>query len=193
MGLGGIDSVRQIHHIAGVFFIVLTLQHILAVFTGITFFKWPPSMLITFKDSRDALHNVRYYMGLLDSPAMCGRYTYKEKFVYWLILLGGIQMIFTGLFLWFPVDMTKYISGQIIPVSKIIHTNNAMLIFILIAVWHIYDNVLNPEVFPLNKSIFTGYIKKSSMEQEHPLELKELMEAGDEEEPGPHPDNETSR
>ena len=193
IGLGGIDSVRQIHHIAGVFFTVLTLQHILAVFIGIIFFKWPPSMLITFKDSRDALHNVRYYMGLLDSPAMCGRYTYKEKFVYWLILLGGIQMIFTGLFLWFPVDMTRYISGQIIPVSKIIHTNNAMLIFLLIAVWHIYDNVLNPEVFPLNKSMLTGYIKKSSMELEHPLELKELMEAGDEEEPELHSDHEKNR
>ena len=98
-------------------------------------------------------------------------------------------MIFTGLFLWFPVDMTKYISGQIIPVSKIIHTNNAMLIFILIAVWHIFDNVLNPEVFPLNKSIFTGYLKKSRMELEHPLELKELMEAGDEDGTEPHPDN----
>jgi len=193
IGLGGIDSVRHIHHIAGGFFVVLTVQHILVVFTGIIFCKWPPSMLVTYKDVLDALHNVRYYMGLLDSPAMCGRYTYKEKFVYWLILLVGIQMIFTGLFLWFPVGMTKYISGQIIPVSKIIHANDAMLIFLLIAVWHIYDNVLNPEVFPLNKSIFTGYIKKRRMEEGYPLELKELTGAGNEEAPEPGPDPETGR
>jgi formate dehydrogenase gamma subunit len=192
-GLGGIDSVRHIHHIAGVFFAVLAAQHILVVFIGIIFCKWQPSMLITLKDAHDALHNVRYYMGLLDSPVKCGRYIYKEKFAYWLILLGGIQMTFTGLFLWFPVDMTKYISGEIIPVSKIIHTNDAMLIFLLIAVWHIYDNVLNPEVFPLNKSIFTGYIKKRCMEKEHPLELKELMSAGDEEELQSHSDHETGK
>ena len=150
-------------------------------------------MLITLKDTHDVLHNVRYYMGLLDSPVMCGRYTYKEKFAYWLILLGGIQMIFTGLFLWFPVDMTKYISGQIIPVSKIIHTNDAMLIFLLIAVWHIYDNVLNPEAFPVNKSIFTGYINKRRMEKEHLLELKELIGAGDEEELLAHSDHEAGK
>jgi len=191
MGLGGIDSVRQIHHIAGVCFAVLIAQHILVMLTGIIFFRWPPSMLITFKDARDAMHNVRYDMGLLDSPAMCGRYTYKEKFVYWLILLGGIQMIFTGFFLWFPVGVTQFISGQIIPVSKIIHTNNAMLIFILITVWHIYDNVLNPEVFPVNKSIFTGYITKRRMEQEHPLALKELMGAGYEEGQESHSEQKT--
>ncbi len=180
IALGGIDNVRYFHHIAGVFFAVLTLLHILVVFIGIIFRQWAPAMLITFKDVQDALYNVRYYMGLLDRPAMCGRYTYKEKFLYWLVLLGGIQMIITGLFLWFPVAMTKNISGQIIPVSKIIHTNEAMLIFLLVAIWHIYDNVLNPEVFPINKSIFTGYIKKSRMEQEHPLELKQLREDGDE-------------
>jgi cytochrome b subunit of formate dehydrogenase len=116
-------------------------------------------------------------MGVVDSPARCGRYIYKEKFIYWLILLGGIQMIVTGIVLWFPVAMTKYTPGQIIPVSKIIHTNEAMLIFLVIVVWHIYDSVLNPEVFPINESIFTGYIKKSRMQQEHPLELIQHMEA----------------
>jgi cytochrome b subunit of formate dehydrogenase len=112
---------------------------------------------------------------------MCGRYTYKEKFVYWLILLGGIQMIFTGFVLWFPVGVTAHVSGQIIPISKIIHTNEAMLIFLLIVVWHIYDSVFDPDVFPLNKSIFTGYIEKKQMQRTHQLELMHLMEAGDEE------------
>jgi cytochrome b subunit of formate dehydrogenase len=174
MALGGIDSVRQIHHAAGVCFAVLILQHVVVAFIGIIFNRWSPSMLITFKDAQDALQNVRYYMGILDHNARCGRYTYKEKFVYWLILLGGIQMIFTGLFLWFPVEMTQHISGQIIPISKIIHSNDAMLILVLIAVWHIYDNVMNPDVFPVNKSIFTGYITRRRMEKEHPLELKEI-------------------
>ena len=126
--LGGIDNVRYFHHITGMLFAFLTAQHIIVVFAGIIFGKWAPSMLITIKDTRDALHNVRYYMGLLDRPAMCGRYTYKEKFLYWLVLLGGVQMIFTGLFLLYPVAMTQNISGEIIPVSKIIHTNEAMLI-----------------------------------------------------------------
>lgn len=133
-------------------------------------------MLITLKDAHDALHNVRYYLGMADRPAMCGRYSYKEKFIYWLTLLGGIQMIITGSILWFPVVATKYLPGQFIPASKAVHTNEAMLIFILIAIWHIYDSMFSPDVFPLDRSIFTGYIQKRRMEREHPLEPAQLME-----------------
>lgn len=181
VALGGIDQTRSLHHIAGVLFTLLTVQHILAAFVGVVFLRWQASMLIAFGDAHNALHNVRYYLGLAEQPAICGRYTYKEKFVYWLILLGGMQMIFTGFVLWFPVGVTTYISGQIIPISKIIHTNEAMLIFLLIVVWHIYDSVFDPDVFPLNKSIFTGYIEKKLMRRTHQLELMQLTEAGDEE------------
>lgn len=186
--LGGIDSTRLIHHITGAIFTIFIIQHILTAFIGIAFKRWEPSMLISLKDIHDALHNVRYYIGLVDRPAMCGRYTYKQKFVYWLVLLGGGQMILTGIVLWFPVAVTKYFSGQIVPFSKVIHTNEAMLIFLLITLWHIYDSVLNPNIFPLDKSIFTWHIKKSRIMEEHPLELMQSMEPSDEEANGPHPE-----
>lgn len=179
ISLGGIYNMRLLHHITGVLFTVLAVQHILVNFAGAIFRQWEPSMLITYKDAHDALHNVRYYLGLVDQPAMCGRYTYKEKFFYWLIFLGGIQMIMTGFVLWFPVAVTKYLPGQVIPASKVVHTNEAMLMFLLMAMWHIYDSVFSPDVFPLNKGIFTGYIKKRQMLQEHPLELAHLTEEGD--------------
>ena len=181
LALGGIDNARLVHHVAGMLFTVLTVQHILVNFVGIVFRQWEPSMLITFKDAHDALHNVRYYLGIVDQPAMCGRYNYKGKFIYWLVLIGGIQMIITGLLLWFHVTATKYLPGQFIPASKVVHTNEAMLIFLLIAIWHIYDSIFSPDAFPLYKSIFTGYIKKRRMKQEHPLELVQLMEADEEE------------
>ncbi len=160
IALGGIDSARFLHHVAGVLFTALGAQHILVNFAGAALLQWEPSMLITFKDVQDALHNVRYYLGLAGRPAQCGRYSYKEKFIYWLILLGGIQQIATGFILWFPVAATKYLPGQFIPAAKAVHTNEAMLIFLLMAIWHIYDSMFSPEVFPLNKSIFTGYGEK---------------------------------
>ncbi len=169
IALGGIDSARFLHHVAGVLFTVLALQHILANFTGIVFQQGEPSMLITVKDAQDALHNVRYYLGLADRPATHGRYSYKEKFIYWLILLSGVQQIITGLILWFPVAATKYLPGQFIPAAKAVHTNEAMLIFLLMAIWHIYDSMFSPEVFPLNKSIFTGYAERRQGEQERNL------------------------
>jgi len=165
IALGGIDSVRYIHHVAGLLFTALALQHVVVNFAGVLFLQQEPSMLITFKDVQDSLHNVRYYLGLADQPATCGRYSYKEKFIYWLILLGGSQQIITGFILWFPVATTKYLPGQFIPASKVVHTNDAMLIFLLTAIWHIYDSMFSPDVFPLNKSIFTGYAEKRRMEQ----------------------------
>lgn len=180
IGLGGVDHVRSLHHIAGVLFTILAALHIFIAVAGISFRQWEPSMLITFKDAFDALYNVRYYLGLTDKPAKCGRYTYKEKFVYWLVLPGGVQMIVTGFILWFPVAVTKYLPGQFIPVSKTIHTNEAMLIFLLTAIWHIYDSIFSPDVFPLDKSIFTGYISKRRLTQEHPLEAEQLHDTGNE-------------
>jgi len=169
---GGIDNTRIIHHLAGVLFTILTVQHVIMNFAGTMFLQWRPSMLITFKDVHDAVHNVRYYLGLVKEPAQCGRYTYKEKCIYWLVLTGAVQMILTGFVLWFPVAVTKYIHGQVIPIAKTIHSSEAMLMFLLIATWHIYDSILNPDVFPLNKSIFTGYMGKNQMMRLHPLELE---------------------
>jgi len=169
--LGGINNVRFFHHAAGVLFTALILQHILVAFAGVVLLRWQPSMLITFKDATDAMHNFRYYIGLVSSPAMCGRYTYKEKFIYWLSLLGGIQMVVTGIILWFPVAATKYFPGQFIPASKAVHSNEAMMIILLIVIWHIYNSIFSPEVFPFDKSIFTGYIKRGRMGKEHPAEL----------------------
>ncbi len=157
---GGIDNMRVIHHIAGGLFALLTVQHVLVNFAGVMFFGWQPSMLITLRDARDAFYNVRYDLGLGDRPVPDARYSYKEKGIYWLLLMGACQMVITGFVLWFPVFATTYLPGIFIPLSKTIHTSEAMLIFLLVVTWHIYDSMLNPEVFPLDSSIFTGYSKK---------------------------------
>ncbi len=179
IALGGIDSVRWLHHAGGIVLGLLAAQHILVNLVGILFLRWEPSMLVTLKDPQDALQNMRYYLGLTDTPARCGRFTYKEKWIYWLVLLGSIQMAVTGLVLWMPVVAAKYFPGQLIPASKVIHSNEAMLIFLLVVIWHIYDSVLSPDVFPLNRSIFSGYTTKKKMLQRHPLELGQVIETGE--------------
>ncbi len=157
--LGGIDNLRFIHHFAGCLFAALAVQHVFVNFAGIMFYGWQPSMLITVRDARDAFYNVKYDLGLDDKPVRISRYSYKEKAIYWLVLMGGCQMIITGFVLWFPVLATVYLPGILIPLSKTIHTSEAMLIFLLVVTWHIYDSALSPEVFPLNTSIFTGRAK----------------------------------
>jgi formate dehydrogenase subunit gamma len=38
-----------------------------------------------------------------------------------------------------------------------------------------YHAHLNPEVFPMNMTIFTGKISKKRMIEEHPLEYEQIM------------------
>ncbi len=170
---GGIDTVRFTHRLAGVLFILALFAHMLAGIIGITVKKWQPTMVITKKDFTDLVHNIRYYIGMENSPALGDRYTYKQKFEYWGILTGGLLMMSSGFILWFPVLVTHVLPGEIIPTAKVLHTNEALVIFSIIAIWHIYNSLFSPEVFPLDTSIFTGYISRARMLREHPVELAE--------------------
>jgi len=172
--MGGIDNVRLIHRGAGVLFSLGVAVHILIATFGLIVKQWQPSMVITKNDFRNAVHNIRYYLGNEQYPAPGGRYSYTQKFEYWGILTGGLLMIATGAVLWNPLFFTRFMSGEIIPAAKVLHTNEAMVVFVIIVLWHIYNAIFSPEVFPLNMSIFTGSISRERMIYEHILELARI-------------------
>ncbi|NIS74114.1 MAG: cytochrome C [Deltaproteobacteria bacterium] len=172
--MGGIDNVRFIHRFAGLIFCIELILHLLIAVMGVTFKQWQPTMFITKKDFADAKHNMRYYFGFENHPARCDRFDYMEKFEYWTILTGGLLMILTGLILWFPALVARFLPGEIIPSAKALHSNEATLIFLLNAVWHIYNSIFSPDVFPLDTSIFTGHISRERMVREHPIELAQM-------------------
>jgi formate dehydrogenase gamma subunit len=174
--LGGIDAVRLIHRFTGVIFSLGVCAHVVTAAVGIVYKQWQPSMVITKKDFSDVVHNIKYYIGLENSPTRGGRYTYKQKFEYWGIFTGVLLMILTGAILWFPAVVTKFMPGEIIPAAKVLHTNEALVVFLIIAIWHIYNAIFSPEVFPLDTSMFTGYISKERMLREHPDELTQMEE-----------------
>ncbi len=179
--LGGIDNIRFFHRLTGVLFSLAVVAHVVAGIVGIVARKWQPSMVITKKDFTDVVHNIRYYLGLENLPAIGHRYTYKQKFEYWGILTSAFVMVFTGAILWFPVQITHVLPGEVIPAAKVMHANQALLVFLIIAIWHIYSAIFSPEVFPLDTSIITGYLSRERMLLEHPLELAERESTGVEE------------
>ena len=177
MNLGGIDNTRLIHRYTGLLLGYLTFQHILIASYGVIAKKWMPFMVINIKDFTDAIDNLKYYFGITDSPARCDRYDYKQKFEYWGVIIGGILMALTGLTLWFPTKvfhLIPFLPGQIIPAAKALHTNEALLAFLVIVIWHVYNSVFSPDVFPLDTAIFTGKISKERMIHEHPIEYERL-------------------
>lgn len=174
INLGGIDSVRLIHRYTGLLFSLLVVSHIAIASIGLIVRKWQATMVINKKDFTDAIDNLKYYFGVTDHPARCDRYDYKQKFEYWGVVVGGILMIVTGLILWFPTVIVKYLPGEFIPAAKAAHTNEALLAFLVIVTWHLYNSIFSPEVFPLDTSIFSGKISVERMKHEHPLEYERI-------------------
>lgn len=172
--LGGIDRVRLIHRFTGLLCLLGVAVHVGAAIYGIVRKRWQPSMVITRMDFSNLIHNLRYYLGVENLPARDDRYTYKQKFEYWGILTGIILMIGSGLILWFPVLVARVLPGELIPTAKVLHTNEAMVILLIISIWHIYNALFSPEVFPLDTSIFTGSLTRERMLKEHRLELAAL-------------------
>lgn len=172
--LGGVDNVRLIHRYTGLLFTLEIFLNVTVGFLGVMRSRWGASMFVTRKDFQDAVHNIRYYFGLEERAAACDRYDYMEKFEYWTILFGGFLMIGTGAVLWMPTLVTRVLPGEVIPTAKALHSNEALLIFLINAIWHIYNSIFSPEVFPLDTSIFTGYISRARMVREHPLELARI-------------------
>ena len=176
MHMGGIDNVRIIHRYTGILFALAFAAHVLSAIVGLVVKQWQPSMVITKNDFLNAVHNIRYYLGNEPHPAPGGKYSYTQKFEYWGILTGGFLMILSGVVLWKPLLITSFISGEIIPAAKVLHTNEALVVFLIIALWHVYNAVFSPEVFPLNMSIFTGSISRERMIHEHIRELAAIEE-----------------
>lgn len=176
---GGVDTARDIHHYAGAALAALLLLHLVTAALGVILRKWRPSMLISPQDLRDAVHNIRYYLGQTSSPAACDRYDYKQKFTYWLVLTGGLIMVLTGFILWFPVAAARQLPGEAIALAASMHSHQALVVFLLVAVWHVYDAIFSPEIFPLDTSIFTGHTTRARMRRLHPRELERLEQVSE--------------
>ena len=172
--LGGVDAMRLIHRASGILFALLIIVHIALGIYGIIKKRWPAAMMVNMNDFLNAMENMRYYFGITNHPALCDRYDYKQKFEYWGVIAGGFLMISTGLVLWFPVIIARFLPGEIIPAAKAAHSNEALLAFLVIVTWHIYNSIFSPEVFPLDTAIFTGKISRERMVHEHPLELARI-------------------
>lgn len=172
--LGGIDLTRKIHHVAGFALAALSVLHFAAGMALLLSRELPFTMMPTRKDFEDVLQQLRFYLGTSPTEPLYDRYTYKEKFEYWGLVAGNMVMVVTGAILSFPIQVTVWLPGVLVPAAKMAHSNEGLMAFLVITIWHIFNVHLNPDAFPFDPAIFTGRITRERYEHEHPLELARL-------------------
>ncbi len=170
---GGIQSTRQVHHVAAFVMMWVSVYHVISVLYRLYVLRVPWSMLPLIEDLQHLYQDVRYYLGLRKHRAYYGRYNYAEKLEYLAVVWGTIIMGLTGFMMWNPITTTRYLPGEAIPAAKAAHGAEAVLAVLAILIWHSY----HVHIKRFNKSMFTGKISREEMEEEHPAEL-EALESG---------------
>lgn len=171
--LGGIDSFRQVHHVAAFVFGAQSLYHVAAFIDEAFVRRRISKMFPAWSDVTDAIQMIKFNLGLALHHPRFDRYNFEEKAEYWALVWGTIAMGATGLMQWFPVQLTAVFPGWIIPAARALHRWEAILAVLAILTWHFYHSVIKT----LNLSIFTGNMTIEQMKEEHPLELAYLEQA----------------
>ncbi len=173
--LGGLDKARWLHRLAGMVFAVHASLHIAVFILGLMRHKMRWSLLPTIQDLRDALGTLRYYFGLRPDAPELPKFDYRQKFEYLGMVLGGLVMVATGLILLYPTTLAAWLPGSLIPAAFVAHSNEAMLALLVLVVWHVYGSHLSPEVFPMDTSVFTGFLRKDELRERHTKEFRRLF------------------
>ena len=180
---GGIEVIRGIHHFAAYLIILVCIYHLIYLFYSTLILKrpFPIKMIPNRQDGTIIFHEISYFLGLRKDRPKFDRFNWREKFDYWAIFWGMPIIGFSGFILMYPVLVTKYLPGWVVPAALIAHSDEAMLALIWIFIVHVYFNHFTPGSFPLNKSIFTGKVSIERYRKDHPIEYEKLRENREEE------------
>ncbi len=181
LSIGGLEVGRVIHRAAGVILIGVFVFHVLELLwkwkgSGYKWSAW--TMLPTRQDVADFIAESKSYMGGQGEVPTYGRFHFREKLDYFAEYWGIPLMAITGLILWFPVYFGNVLPPIAIPIAFIAHSYEAVLAFIAILTWHLYNSYFNPNHFALSQPWNIGLLSHDDMHHKHPLEIRSVLQNG---------------
>jgi len=176
--LGSSETIRRIgHRIAAVIMIVLGIYHVCYAVLTREGRQGLKDFLPKKKDVLDLVKNLSYYLGRASAKPRIGRFGYAEKAEYWAVVWGTMIMGVTGLMVWFKVEAFSFLPRWFIDVALAIHFYEAILATAAIVVWHFYQVIFDPDVYPLNWALVDGKVSEEHFKEEHSLAYEKMMDA----------------
>src|SRR5512146_649742 len=172
---GGINNSTIVHRIGALMLVYFMVHHLLYTILSRDGRRDFVLLLPMPKDIRDAVQNIRFFLGKVKEKPRFGRFSYIEKFDYWAVYWGCIIMIGSGTFLWGESIALKYFPKFVLDIAHEMHSDEALLATLAIVVWHFYNVHFNPERFPGTLMWWHGQISEHEIKEEHPLEYEEIM------------------
>ncbi len=181
--VGGFGAILFFHKLCALALTIAFLIHVKDIFTrafmnrerGI--FWGPNSMVANWKDAKDLVAHMRWFVGLGPRPEF-DRYAYWEKFDYWAVFWGMIVIGFSGYAMWFAPFFAHFLPGWALNAVLVIHSEEGLLAILFIFSIHFVNTHLRPDSFPLDMVIFTGMESEKEFKHKRPLEYERLAAAG---------------
>ena len=158
---------RLAHRIAAVIMMGIGLYHLGYMFFTKEGRQGLKDFWLRFSDLRDAMSAFGYGLGKRKDKPQFGRFSYAEKIEYWAMVWGTIVMGVTGLMIWYFVEVATWIPRWWIDVATTIHYYEAILATLAIIVWHFYQVIFDPDIYPMNWSWYDGKMSAEHYEEEH--------------------------
>ncbi len=182
-GVGGFGAILFFHKLCAVVLTIAFLVHVKDLFTrafinrekGI--FWGPTSMVANWKDAKDLVGHLRWFVGLGPKPKF-DRYAYWEKFDYWAVFWGMVVIGFSGYAMWFAPFFAHFLPGCALNAVLVIHSEEGLLAILFIFSTHFVNTHLRPDSFPIDMVVFTGVESEEEFELKRPLEYQRLKAAG---------------
>jgi formate dehydrogenase gamma subunit len=174
--LGGEFLRRIIHRVAAVVMLLVGTYHILYLAFSKEGRLWVKDMFPQLKDLKDVLGNFAYYLGVSKAKPKIARFGYAEKAEYWAVVWGTIIMGLTGLMIWLKIGVFGFLPRWWIEIALTVHFYEAVLATLAIIVWHFYQVIFDPDVYPVNFAFIDGRVSEESYKEEHALAYEQMKE-----------------
>jgi formate dehydrogenase gamma subunit len=183
--LGGSEFLRRIiHRVAAVVMLLVGIYHVLYLGLSKEGRLWVRDMFPKIKDVKDVLGNLGYYFGVRGEKPKIARFGYAEKAEYWAVVWGTIIMGLTGLMIWFKIGVFGFLPRWWIEIALAVHFYEAVLATLAIIVWHFYQVIFDPDVYPVNFAFIDGRVSEESYKEEHELAYEQMKKEAAGEEAG---------